>query len=104
MVRGISLTTKDTSSLMPSHVRAKCLGDGMVIDYDVTNAELDVLHLLWQHGPMTVRQLADILYPGGKAAQYATVQTLLGRLESKECVRGDRALRPHQFRAAVGRE
>jgi predicted transcriptional regulator len=76
----------------------------MVIDYDVTNAELDVLQLLWQHGPMTVRQLADVLYPGGKAAQYATVQTLLGRLEAKECVRGDRALRPHQFRAAVGRE
>ncbi len=76
----------------------------MIPEKDVTNTELDVLQALWQHGPLTVRQLADILYPGGRAAQFATVQTLLTRLEGKDCVRGDRTQRPHVFRATADRE
>lgn len=76
----------------------------MAPKWDATDAELNVLQALWQHGPMTVRQLADLLYPGGKAAQYATVQTLLVRLEEKECVRGDKTQRPHLFRAVVDRD
>ena len=70
---------------------------------DVTNAELAVLQTLWQHGASTIRQIADILYPGGKAAQYGTVQKLLERLEEKECVSRDRSLWPHVFSAAVDR-
>jgi predicted transcriptional regulator len=70
---------------------------------DVTNAELAVLQTLWQHGASTIRQIADILYPGGKAAQYGTVQKLLERLEEKECVTRDRTLWPHVFSAAVNR-
>ena len=71
--------------------------------YDVTDAELAVLQTLWEHGPATIRQLADILYPGGKAAQYGTVQKLLERLEGKKCVQRDRAPWPHVFQAAVDR-
>jgi BlaI family transcriptional regulator, penicillinase repressor len=71
--------------------------------YEVTDAELAVLQTLWEHGPATIRQLADILYPGGKAAQYGTVQKLLERLEGKTCVRRDRAPWPHVFQAAVDR-
>jgi predicted transcriptional regulator len=71
---------------------------------DVTDAELAVLQTLWEHGAATIRQLADILYPGGKAAQYGTVQKLLERLESKGCVERDRAPWPHVFKAAVDRE
>jgi predicted transcriptional regulator len=72
-------------------------------DLDVTNAELAVLQTLWEHGACTIRQIADILYPGGKAAQYGTVQKLLERLEDKECVTRDRAPWPHVFSAAVDR-
>src|SRR5262245_24859642 len=50
---------------------------------DVPEAELAVLEVLWQHGPCTRRQIADILYPGGGPAQYATVQKLLERLGEK---------------------
>jgi BlaI family penicillinase repressor len=71
--------------------------------YDVTDAELAVLQTLWEHGPATIRQLADILYPGGKAAQYGTVQKLLERLEGKKCVQRDRDPWPHVFQAAVDR-
>jgi BlaI family transcriptional regulator, penicillinase repressor len=71
---------------------------------NVTNAELRVLQTLWEHGAATIRQLADILYPGGKAAQYGTVQKLLERLEEKHFVQRDRAPWPHVFQAAVDRE
>jgi predicted transcriptional regulator len=69
----------------------------------VTDAELAVLQTLWEHGPAPIRELADVLYPGGKAAQYATVQKLLERLEAKECVRRDRSTWPHVYHAVVDR-
>src|SRR5262245_1152545 len=71
---------------------------------DVTNAELAVLQALWEQGPATIRTLTDLLYPGGKAAQYGTVQKLLERLEDKGCVRRDRGRWPHLFAPAVDRE
>jgi predicted transcriptional regulator len=71
---------------------------------DVTEAELAILHLLWDNGAATIRRLTDRLYPGGGAAQYGTVQKLLDRLESKGCVRRHRSGAAHNFEAAVGRE
>jgi predicted transcriptional regulator len=73
-------------------------------DLDVTDAELAVLQTLWEHGPSPIRRLADILYPGGKTAEYGTVQQLLVRLERKGCVRRDRSPWPHVFAAAVTRD
>jgi predicted transcriptional regulator len=71
---------------------------------DVTDAELAVLQALWDGGPATIRQLTDVLYPDGTAAQYATVQKLLERLEAKGCVVRDRRPAAHAFAAAIGRE
>jgi predicted transcriptional regulator len=71
---------------------------------DVTEAELNVLELLWAKGPATIRQLADELYPGGGATQYATVQKLLERLQAKNCVRRDRTGGVQQFRASIERD
>ena len=59
---------------------------------DVSDAELSVLQVLWDRGPATIRQITDVLYPGGGDAGYATVQVLLNRLENKRHVRRDRAL------------
>jgi BlaI family transcriptional regulator, penicillinase repressor len=71
---------------------------------DITDAELAVLQALWERGPSTIRQLTDRLYPEGRAAQYATVQKLLERLEGKKYVRRDRRPAVHVFAAAVGRD
>jgi predicted transcriptional regulator len=71
---------------------------------DVTDAELAILQALWDRGPLTIRQLTDLLYPRGGTAQYATVQKLLERLEDKGCVRRDRQPAAHLFVAALGRE
>jgi predicted transcriptional regulator len=71
---------------------------------DVTEAELNILETLWANGSQSIRQLADSLYPDGAAAEYATVQTLLKRLESKDCVVRKRQGGVQSFTAAIGRD
>ena len=71
---------------------------------DITDKELEILQVLWAHGPMTIRQITDVLYPDSRSSYYATVQKLLERLEAKGCVRRDRSENVHVFRAAVGRD
>ena len=73
------------------------------IPQDVTDAELAILELLWDHGPASVRHLAEQLYQKSSASQHATVQKLLERLEAKGCVRRDRGTWPHTFAAAIER-
>ena len=60
--------------------------------------------ILWDGGPATIRKLTDRLYPAGGVAQYATVQKLLDRLESKGYIRRDRSASVHVFAASVARE
>jgi BlaI family transcriptional regulator, penicillinase repressor len=71
---------------------------------DITDSELSVLRILWDRGPATIRQLTDVLYPRGGAAQYATVQKLLDRMEAKGYVARDRSLYVHVFAAAMDRD
>ena len=72
---------------------------------DVTEAELTLMQRLWDMNRASIRQLTDALYPpAGGAAQYATVQKQLERLEAKGFVRRDRSLFVHVFEAAVGRD
>jgi BlaI family penicillinase repressor len=71
---------------------------------DVTAGELEVLQVLWDRGPCSTRQVTDVLRPGGAESQYATVQKMLQRLETKGFVRRDRRLSVHLFDAALGRD
>lgn len=70
---------------------------------DVTGAELAVLEVLWDKGSCCRRQIVDILYPGGGATEYATVQKLLERLEKKGCVRRSEGETGLTFTAAIER-
>ena len=73
----------------------------------IGEAELEVLKVLWDHGPGTVRQINARLQPRGHHWAYTTVQTMLHRLENKGCVRsgrGDQAGAAHVFEAALSRE
>jgi predicted transcriptional regulator len=70
----------------------------------VSEAELEVLKALWERGPATVRALHTLLSGQGQSWAYTTVQTLLGRLETKGYVRSDRAGPAHVFAPAVSRE
>ena len=72
---------------------------------DVTEAELALMQRLWEMKRASIRQLTDALYPpAGGAAQYATVQKQLERLEAKGFVRRDRSLFVHVFEPAVDRD
>lgn len=71
---------------------------------DVTETELAILQVLWDQGPASRRQIADVLYPRGGAAHYATVQKLLERLEAKGHVRHERHQANLVFSATIDRE
>src|SRR5688572_13990503 len=71
---------------------------------DITDAELDVLQVLWKHGALPIRRIAEMLYGDTRPSQYATVQKLLERLESKDCVKRDRSTHVHVFSAAIDRD
>jgi predicted transcriptional regulator len=72
--------------------------------FDITDAELAVINVLWERGRSTVRCLTDCVYPCGAISHYATVQKLLDRLEKKKFVKRFRNPWPHEFDAAIDRE
>jgi predicted transcriptional regulator len=71
---------------------------------DVTDTELALLQLLWEHGAATVRELAERLYQKSSSSQNATVQKLLERLEDKGCVLRNAEVWPYTFEAVIERE
>jgi predicted transcriptional regulator len=71
---------------------------------DVTEAELAVLQVLWDHGPATVRDLTQVVYPHDVETQYSTVKRLLTRLENKGYVCRDRSETVHMYEAVVDRD
>ena len=70
----------------------------------VSDAELEVLKVLWAAGPATVRDVAAALRRQRRRLAYNTVLTLLSRLKDKGYAAADRRDTAHVFRAVVTRE
>jgi predicted transcriptional regulator len=70
----------------------------------VSDAELEVLKVLWTAGPATVRDVSASLRRRRRRLAYNTVLTLLSRLKEKGYVAADRRDTAHLFRAKVTRE
>ena len=66
-------------------------------------AETEILRLIWLLGRGTVQQVCEKLPPKRRIA-YATVQTLLRRLEKKGYVRHESQGKAHVFSPAAERE
>jgi predicted transcriptional regulator len=68
-----------------------------------TNAEFEILQVLWRHGPSTVRDVHDTL---GRDRQvgYTTVLKLLQIMAEKGLVTRDESARSHVYQAAVSEE
>jgi len=66
-----------------------------------TDRELDVMAVLWEHGPSTVAEVRDRL-PDNLA--YTTVLTVLRTLEEKGRVEHQMEGRAHRYRATVERD
>ena len=57
----------------------------------IPDSELDVLKVLWDRGQATVREVLETLRTAGRQWSYATVATLLDRLETKGVITSDRS-------------
>lgn len=81
--------------------------------HKVSETEIWLLKVLWEHGEQTVRQIAEAMYGVTKAAPSAvgnsavgtteigSVHSLLNRLEKKKLVRRSRRAHAHLFSAKV---
>ena len=68
-----------------------------------TDAELEILTVLWSRGPSTVREVHETI-ARRKPAQYSTVLKFLQIMAEKGLVRRDEKQRAHVYEAALSRE
>jgi BlaI family transcriptional regulator, penicillinase repressor len=67
-----------------------------------TDAELAILHVLWDRGPSTVRQVFESL--ADRETGYTTTLKLMQIMSEKGLVRRDETARTHVYAAAVSRD
>lgn len=70
----------------------------------ISETELEVLKVLWENGPGTVRMVNERLRRQGRQWAYTTVLTLLQRLQAKGYVASDKSGMAHVFRPALTRD
>jgi predicted transcriptional regulator len=68
-----------------------------------TDAELDILTVLWSRGPSTVREVHEVL-TAHKPMQYTTVLKVMQIMTDKGLVRRDEQQRAHVYQASRPRE
>jgi BlaI family transcriptional regulator, penicillinase repressor len=68
-----------------------------------TPGELEVLKILWDRGPSTVRDVLEVLNQTRRRA-YTSVMSLLGVMTDKKLVRREPRGRAFVYRAAVARQ
>ena len=69
-----------------------------------TDAELEILTVLWSRGASTVREVYETLHRRRESAQYSTVLKFLQIMSQKGLVRRDDTERAHVYQAAQSRE
>src|ERR1700681_1586894 len=67
----------------------------------IPDSELDVLRVLWDRQQATVREVLETLRSAGRQWSYATVATLLDRLETKGVVASDRSELAFVYRPVI---
>ena len=68
-----------------------------------TDAELEILQVLWKRGPSTVREIHSILN-AGRPTGYTTVLKFLQIMTEKNLVRRDASQRTHVYRTRASQE
>jgi predicted transcriptional regulator len=66
-----------------------------------TESELEILGVLWEQGPSTVRQVHDRLAAAGRRTGYTTVLKLMQIMASKGLVERDASRRSHVYSTAA---
>ncbi len=70
----------------------------------ISQAEREVLEVLWDRGPLSSREIIEELESRGKEWSRSTIVTLIQRLEKKGYVESDKSGFAFVFSAAVSRE
>ena len=65
-----------------------------------TEAELQLLSVLWERGPSTVREIHEVV-AGSKETGYTTTLKILQKMTDKGLVVRDESKRSHVYRAAA---
>ena len=68
-----------------------------------TDAELEILQVLWDQGPATVRHVHNALAEAGRETGYTTVLKLMQIMFDKRLVTRDESQRSHIYRARSAR-
>ncbi len=68
-----------------------------------TDAELEILGVLWERGPSTVRQVHEVLEPA-RGVGYTTVLKLMQIMFEKDLLDRDESDRSHIYRAKPRRD
>ena len=69
-----------------------------------TDGELEILRVLWEHGPATVRDVHDHLPGGRRKVGYTGVLKLMQIMTDKGLVRRDESQRTHVYEARSSEE
>src|SRR5437763_1714146 len=69
-----------------------------------TKSELEILQVLWQHGPSTVRFVNDKLNEQKRAVQYTSTLKLMQIMTEKKMLNRDESNMKHIYTAAIGEE
>ncbi len=67
-----------------------------------TDSELEILNILWENGPMTVREVHEILEKN-KDAGYTTTLKLMQIMYDKELLTRDASNKSHVYTANISR-
>lgn len=65
---------------------------------DLTERELEIMHVFWNYGSQTVAEARDRLESDGRELAYTTVATLVRILCDKSCLEQTNAERPFIYR------
>ena len=69
-----------------------------------TPAELEVLKILWDRGPSTVRDVLDVFQEHGRGRAYTSVMSLLNVMADKHLLKRERSGRAFVYQANLPRE
>jgi BlaI family transcriptional regulator, penicillinase repressor len=69
-----------------------------------TRAQLEILQVLWKHGPSTVRFVNDQLNQQKQSLSYTSTLKLMQIMHEKGLVKRDDSFKTHIYQAAVSKE
>jgi len=65
---------------------------------ELTERELEIMHVFWEHGPLTAAAVRDHLAGSGRDLAYTTVATLVRILVDKDFLKQTNRARPFVYR------